>query len=205
MSVEEFKEQCQKFISNLQAQEDWNKKISQMTLEEFQQWNKEMLESYYSCYEIVKELIKQIRGDYDPLKDYDSDKEDPLKEEDNQKFFRQYRDTFENIYQQFIDSMPAFAQKQQELKDYRDAEAQERLLNIEVDGKKFKALKAIEVLWSGWECDGTAWIVEDQGQKRLVASNHGELYFADKDFLEEKMKEYKEAIAETENALAMLK
>lgn len=204
MTLEEYKIFCMNFISEFQSKEDLNQKILQMTPQDFQKWNHDLNNNYYACYEPVKELAKQIRGDYDPIKDYDTEKEDPLKQEDNLKFFREYRECFESVYNNFIKSIPNIQQKNKELKAYLEFKAQEDLLSIEVDGKKFKAIKAISVLWTGWECDSTAWVVEHEGQNQLVVSDHGQLYFSSKEFLENKIKEYETAAIDTKNMLSML-
>jgi hypothetical protein len=204
MTVEEYKAYCMKFFSQFDKAQI-NKQIAEMSIEEFKQWFQKIGEQYWEYYAPVKELVKLIRGDYDPTKDYDSDREDPLNTDEGQAFFVPYRETHNDVYQEFFNSLSAYTQKMKDLDKFHDEQKQERLLNIEVDGQKFRALKAISVYWSGWECDSTAWIVKDGEELRLVASNHGGLYFADKSFLEEKLAEYKQAITETEDLLSMLK
>lgn len=203
MTVEEYKAYCMSFFSQFN-QEQLNKQIGEMTIPEFQEWFQKIGEQYYEYYSPVKELVKLIRGDYDPVKDYDSDKEDPLQEDEAQAFFVPYRELHNQVYQDFISSMPAYEQKMEDIQKFRDAEEQERLLNIEVDGKEFKALKAIPVYWTGWECDQYAWVVKDGEEIRLVISDHGHKHFTDKAFLENKIAEYKQAISDTEDMLSMM-
>lgn len=63
-------------------------------------------------------------------------------------------------------------------------------------------------LYSGWELDEVGSIVEFCGHKRLVASNHGELYLVPEDeavsFLEGFLFDYKNAIEKTNKALSFL-
>jgi len=75
---------------------------------------------------------------------------------------------------------------------------------IKVDGKDFKVLKTIEVLWSGWDCDGEAWLVNDNEKNKLVVSSHGQKYFSDKNFLENRIIDYETAIKESLELIQML-
>jgi hypothetical protein len=204
MTVEEYKAYCLSFFEQFNK-EEINKQIAEMSVEDFKQWFQKIGEQYWEYYAPAQELIKLIRGDYDPTKDYNSNKKDPLKTDEAQAFFVPYRETHNDVYQEYFNSLSAYAQKMKDLDKFHHDQEQERLLNIEVDGKHFKALKAISVYWSGWECDGTAWVVKDGEELRLVASNHGSLYFTDKSFLQGKLEEYKQAIADTEDLLSMLK
>ncbi|NCQ51745.1 hypothetical protein GW796_07610 [archaeon] len=78
-------------------------------------------------------------------------------------------------------------------------------LNITVNGEQFKALTMCDVLWSGWESDSLAWVVNDNGSKRLVTSNHGSLNFDTQKFLEDKLKEYEDVANQTKAMLELLK
>lgn len=84
-----------------------------------------------------------------------------------------------------------------------NAEQREKDLHIEVDGKSFKAIDVVDVYWTGWECDNRAWVVIDDGVKKLVTSNHGYKSFTDISFLQDKIKEYEEAIASHQRMLKM--
>ena len=57
---------------------------------------------------------------------------------------------------------------------------------------------------TGWECDNTAWVVVDNGVKKIVTSDHGTLSFTEKVFLEDKINEYKKAIEDTEKLLMLV-
>ena len=61
------------------------------------------------------------------------------------------------------------------------------------------------VLWRGWECDSTAWIMErEDGTRYLRITNHGDPREAHPDFLVRKLLEYESAVRETKKALALL-
>lgn len=202
LTIAEYKAYCESFFANM-GKEQLEKLIASFTVEQFQEWQNDINKKYYEYYGPIRELVSLIRGDYDPLKDY-NDNDDPLQEEENHAVFVQYRDVYNNVYDDYIESLPAFIQKMQELQKFREAEELERLLTIEVEGRSFKALKVISVYWSGWECDQYAWVVQDGDTTRLVASNHGSLSFIEKSFLEKKIEEYKTAISDSQDMLNML-
>jgi hypothetical protein len=53
--------------------------------------------------------------------------------------------------------------------------------------------------------DGYGYIIDDQGEKQLVISDHGVIRIVDKEHLNELIKNYKEIIQETEKALSLIK
>lgn len=57
------------------------------------------------------------------------------------------------------------------------------------------------VLYSGWECDHTAFVYDYKGQLFLILSNHGAPYIADLSDLREKIEEYEEVLAASRKAL----
>lgn len=84
------------------------------------------------------------------------------------------------------------------------AEDKARVKMVSVGEKQYIACFVFDVMHSGWECDATGWIVEDNGEKKLVLSNHGETYFAKKEELSQVMNGYKEVLEETQKAFDML-
>ena len=53
--------------------------------------------------------------------------------------------------------------------------------------------------------DYYAWVVEDEGEKKLVISDHGHRSFSDKEFLINKIKEYEKAIEDSKRLISLLK
>lgn len=96
----------------------------------------------------------------------------------------------------------------QTINDYRTAlykkQEFERLSNITLNGENLKAVDFCDVLWSGWECDAHVWVVNIDNKNQLVTSNHGEMQITEKAFLEGKIKEYEEAIANSKRLLQLL-
>lgn len=68
-----------------------------------------------------------------------------------------------------------------------------------------KVIYTFDVMYSGWECDDTAWVVEaPDGSRGLIMTNHGSSYEATGDTLRAKIAEYQKAIQNTEEALRLL-
>ncbi len=70
-----------------------------------------------------------------------------------------------------------------------------------VEGKEVKVLFEFPVLYQGWECDNIGYLVLDGNKKRIVMSSHGCNFFPKNKVIEEKMKEYRNAIRLTKIAL----
>lgn len=75
---------------------------------------------------------------------------------------------------------------------------------IEVDGKRYSIVSLFTVYHKEWESDGDGWVVATDNGNRLVLSNHGSLYFAEKSELEAKIAEYEATLADSRAALALL-
>lgn len=65
-------------------------------------------------------------------------------------------------------------------------------------------LYQFRLLYHEWECDGWGWIVDNGGHRSLVLSSHGQFYFAEIKELEARLSLYREIVAETEKAIALL-
>ena len=64
----------------------------------------------------------------------------------------------------------------------------------------------IPVAWSGWECDSVWYICTDKdGNKVLVATDHGSPYIGSNKLLKERLKFYKDIASQTEIAIGILK
>ena len=61
------------------------------------------------------------------------------------------------------------------------------------------------ILYEGWECDYTAWVMERaDGSRYLKMTNHGFDCVGDVSLLEKKLAEYERAIEKTKDAIALL-
>ena len=93
-------------------------------------------------------------------------------------------------------------------KSYEDISG---VLHIDIDSvkevlKDYNVLLEFDVLWSGWDMDNTAWIMQDaNGEKYLAMTSHGGApYRVTKDGLEKQITEYEKVLADSRKALSML-
>lgn len=76
-------------------------------------------------------------------------------------------------------------------------------MTLIIKDKPCSILFEFPVLYSGWECDEKGYVVDVDGKSCIVLTSHGRTYFAKNAELEFKIKEYKEAIKKSEQALRM--
>lgn len=68
-----------------------------------------------------------------------------------------------------------------------------------------KILLEFAVLWEGWECDATAWVMERaDGSRYLKMTNHGVAHEAEPGELSARISEYEKVLAKSREALALL-
>jgi hypothetical protein len=69
-----------------------------------------------------------------------------------------------------------------------------------------KVLMEFPVLWQGWECDSTAWVMERaDGSRYLRTTNHGSpCDDSDVSVLEERLAEYARVSGLTQDAMQLL-
>lgn len=78
---------------------------------------------------------------------------------------------------------------------------EEESMWVEVEGVKYRATKKIDVMWLGWECDSSAWLVEINGEKKIVTTNHGSIEIVNESFLKERIAEYQRLIKDSTDFL----
>ncbi len=74
----------------------------------------------------------------------------------------------------------------------------------QVETKFGKTLFKFPVLHLGWEADGWGYIVERDGKREIILSNHGNLYVASVKELESKIAEYTEVKFKTKKAIDLV-
>lgn len=208
MGVKEYKKYCEEFFQKdyFQSIESFNKEIGDLNSLEFKNWQLNLYKEYNNKEDEIREIIKYIRAKENfNLRKIDIDWEnDPMKKEEYQVVIKSYRDICNNVFNEQIAKFEIYGKKQKELEEYFIKKQYEDSLKVTVNGKDYIAEKVINVLWSGWECDGYAWLVNDDSKMKVVMTNHGATYFADKSVLEEKLKEYQDAIKNTQDILNAL-
>lgn len=213
MNIVEYQAFCEDFFKQdmFASNETLAKEIAHLSAEEFKEWNQNLIAQYDQKYEFIRAMIKDMRDkenfvtSFEKInyEDIDWDK-DPIKKEENKTLITTYRHVYEDVFDKEIKKFTIYLEKSTQLEEYFKQRSYQQSLQVEVDGKDFVAEKVIDVFWSGWECDDKVWLVVDEGQKKIVASNHGQTHFADKQFLEDKIKEYQQAINDTQDLLNQL-
>ena len=74
----------------------------------------------------------------------------------------------------------------------------------QIDEKLGKTIFRFPVLHLGWEADGWGYVIEKDGKRDVILSNHGKFYTASIKELEQKIAEYKKVEFETKKAIALL-
>ncbi len=204
ISKEKFKEQCENSIQLIlyEKNEPIEKILPQFSPTQFKEWLDKSLIKYHANYSIVLSYIDKIRQKYD-FKFSNCDQEDPISYSPYCDIIHEYKEIYHHLYEQFMEN-ELIQYKIKELSAFREQELREENLHISVNEIQFKAIDMCDVLWSGWEADYYAWVVEYEGKRKLVTSDHGHKYFSDKDFLINKIKEYEKAIEDSKRLISLL-
>ena len=72
-------------------------------------------------------------------------------------------------------------------------------------GAQAKISYEFPVLYHQWECDGFGFVIEHDGDKSLVLSNHGSPFVADASHLEDRLAYYRNVTAATITAIDVMK
>lgn len=197
-SIEQYKKYCKSLFAEYDSDETIAKKIENLDINEFYNWYLEVHLKTDIAYKLISNWISLIRKSENY--NFEDESKDPLKREENQKVFNTYKKICLDVSEEF-DNRNIIKEKLAEYHKYRAEKEYQDSLMIHVDGVLYKATEKCEVLWSGWECDNYVWLVNVDGKNKLVTSNHGAKMFVEKDFLEGKVKEYNEAIKNSEKLL----
>lgn len=113
----------------------------------------------------------------------------------------------DNKYQRLEDFLDqSFIEKvEQQRKFLLKQDEKELNKTITYKGKVYNVVYYFEVLYSGWDCDGMAWIIDMQGTKKLIMTNHGSMYEAQLSELQELLKYYAQTLKDTQKAVDLLK
>jgi len=89
--------------------------------------------------------------------------------------------------------------------DKMDKEFLKNSLELKLEEKFGKIVSKFRILNHEWEMDGYGYIVNSGIDCQPVVTDHGKPVIVDKNYLETKISEYKEAIQETQRALFLIK
>jgi len=77
--------------------------------------------------------------------------------------------------------------------------------SITIKDKVYQILSSFKIAHLGWDTDIQAWIAKSSDDNNVVIlTNHGSFYIGSKNELQEKIKEYKKWIEETQRAIELL-
>jgi hypothetical protein len=182
----------------------FEERISAMSMDEYKHIRETVNGYQRDCYAFQAKLAEFLRDGYCPWAEESASVSDPLRTQANSKIFGDYRRASIEPYLERFTNVPAVQAKEEEYRANERAIAFEKSLTITVDGVSYKAEKVIDVLWAGWECDSEAWLIKDGDTYKVATTDHGSHYFADKDFLMEKIAEYEKALRETKEFLVWI-
>ena len=75
------------------------------------------------------------------------------------------------------------------------------ILEQKVEDKFGNIIYKFSILHHNWECDGYGYIVEKDGKRDIVLSNHGNLYISSAQELQIKLAEYTKVVFDTKKEL----
>jgi hypothetical protein len=202
--LEKHKVSCESFfeVSPFNSEKDLTELINGMSLQEFTDWQYNLISDYRDNYQIIVDLVALIRTG---LGQKLNDENDPARDPDYQQLIKKYRDVCESVFEAKYGGVQCVREKSKQCAEERRKLEQERMMTINVNGKKFKAIDICEVLWAGWECDSSIWVVVDEGISKLVTTDHGEAHFTEPSFLEEKISEYEKAIEDSRRLIELVR
>ena len=201
-TLEEFEEQCDELMDNLLGvPATFEERVSAMSITEYAQLRKGSFQYLRTGNAVLSSLATFLRDGYKPWAAGVIIENDPLRTDTNRKVYTDYNKVTNEVYTTRFENLPVVRAKDKEYRAHLAAIALEKSLTVKVDGVSYKAEKVIDVLWAGWECDSEAWLIKDSDTYKVVTTDHGSHYFADKDFLLEKIAEYEKALRETKEFL----
>jgi hypothetical protein len=205
MNTVEFKQHCEEFMQQrFPFAASLEQEIGTLSPLEFEEWKTTLYCDYDKTYDVVRAIVKEMRAKENFVLNVSDQRKDPVKKPENQSLILEYNNIKNSVLQQ-MKNFDLFDKKEKELSDHINQYYVDESLKVTVHGVNYIAKKVIEVLHSGWESDNCAWLVDDNGEMKIVMSNHGSTYFANKSELEEKLKEYRDTIDATVDLLKDVK
>jgi len=205
MSIEDYRRFCQGFFLLLPPNSELEEKLRAMDPLEFEGWRTGIFRAYDAYREPIRELVLQIRGDYEPRHDPNREQADPLASPENWRFKQKYEKVFKDTLEEFFASISAYNRKASELVHHKEAKAMEHRLRITVDGVEYVALEVFDLLRAGFDSgECSVWVVNVNGVRRLVANDSVSLQFVDNSYLSDRIEECKKTIQDCERAMSML-
>lgn len=161
--------------------------IAPMAVEEFQVWHEKMALAYYEAlYPVVREMARHT-----PLVGMQGQVEG-------------YQAVLNGVLADVLETLPCVAAKREEMAHQWQRACTERSRNIHVEGNTHACLASCAVLHQGRDHDAQAWVVQGAFEAMLVVGDGESNRYADRNYLERKIDEYRQGIADCEALLALL-
>jgi hypothetical protein len=205
-TLEEFEKQCNELMDTLLGDPATiEERVSAMSITEYAQLRKGSFQYLRTGNAVLNSLATFLRDGYKPWAVGATIENDPLRTDTNRKVYTDYNKVTNGVYTTRFENLLVVRAKDKEYRVHEAAIALEKSLTIKVDDVSYKAEKIIDVLWAGWECDSKAWLVKCGDTYKVVATNHGTYFFADQEFLLERIAEYEKALRSTKEFLVQIR
>jgi hypothetical protein len=115
-------------------------------------------------------------------------------------------DTEAKSYLDYVDSaISNFDKEDKRFLEYLNSTKTKNTIEQKIEKEFGKIISKFRVLYHGWEMDRYGYIVNDGNINQIVVTDHNKPMIVDKNYINLKVKEYKEIIQETERALFLIK
>ena len=189
-SLDEYRQHCLGFFEQrgLDAP-TLQELIVPMTVEEFQVWHEKTALAYYDAlYPVVRDIAHRT----------------PLGSMQGQAEAAGYRAVLNGVLSSMLEELPCVAKKRQEATGLWQRACAERSRSIHVEGNTHACLGTCTVLHQGSDHDAQAWVVQGAFEAMLVVGDGQNNRYAERHYLERKIDEYRQGIADCEALLALL-
>ena len=204
LSNDEFRRLCESFFVGDYSPQGIAASLAEQTPDTLLTWFGSIDEAYDAhAGEYIRAWVAHVRQGWDWRTDEGS--ADPLSTPENKQQCEDYRAIRYGLLDQHATTLARYEELNAARIAQAQAQATEERLHVSVGDVTYRAEAVADVLWSGWECDSSVWVVNDQGERKVVASDHGCLQFVEPSFLEERIAAYETALKETRALLALVK
>lgn len=189
-TLDEYRQHCLGFFEQrgLNAQ-TLHALISPMAVEEFQSWHEKTALAYYEAlYPVVRDIARRT----------------PLEGTQEQGQAEVYQAVLNGVLAGTLEELPCVAAKREEAAEQWRRACEERSRTIHVEGNTHACVASCAVLHQGRDHDAQAWVVQGAFEAMLVVGNGEANRYASRHYLERKIDEYRQGIADCEALLALL-
>lgn len=178
--------------------------LASVKVEDFGAWQLNLIQRFNdACQGPLHSYVSKVR-DEAGYYGWESPVDDPIQEEPVASYVKEIRALLNGAIEELL-SHTACYKKSEEYREWQRKEQEKRDLLVTIEGRQHTALKRFNVLHHGWECDSYGWLVEVDGVKKVVLTNHGVPYWATRDELFDLTESYIHVLNETYGVIQQLK